>query len=98
MRIVPVRRATYARSMASLTRTEAVARAELIAVREYRVDLDLTDTAEGDGFNSTTTVLFSCRRPGEPTLIDCVLTLGWDLVFVQFTRDSPRERIFEFQL
>jgi aminopeptidase N len=56
--------------MASLTRTEAVARAELIAVREYRVDLDLTDTAEGDGFDSTTTVVFSCRRPGEPTFVE----------------------------
>ena len=53
-----------------LTRTEAVARADLIAVQEYRVDLDLTDTAASDGFDSTTTVLFSCHRPGESTFVE----------------------------
>jgi aminopeptidase N len=56
--------------MPSLTRTEAAARADLIAVQEYRVDLDLTDTAEADGFDSTTTVLFSCHRPGESTSVE----------------------------
>jgi len=56
--------------MPSLTRTEAVARADLIAVQEYRIDLDLTDTAASDGFDSTTTVLFSCHRPGGSTFVE----------------------------
>jgi aminopeptidase N len=56
--------------MASLTRTEAVARAELIQVDAYRIDLDLTEAATAERFDSTTTVTFSCRRPGERTFVE----------------------------
>src|SRR4051794_37528660 len=54
-------------SVPNLTRDEATARAELLAVASYDLQLDVTDGAGHAGattFRSTTTVEFSCRRPG----------------------------------
>jgi aminopeptidase N len=59
----------------NLTRTQAAARAELLAVQTYDLQLDVTDGGGKPGehtFRSTTTVEFSCRRPGESTFIDLV--------------------------
>jgi aminopeptidase N len=56
--------------MPSLTRDEAVARAELLRVHAYDIDLDLTAAAEADAFSSTTTVRFSCARPGDQTFVE----------------------------
>ena len=53
---------------ANLTRDEARTRAELIKVRSYRVELDLTggDTT----FRSISTVAFDCARPGSGTFLN----------------------------
>ncbi|MDT7596866.1 MAG: aminopeptidase [Pseudonocardiales bacterium] len=62
-------------SVPNLTQEQAVERAALLDVDSYTVDLDLTD---GDGkpgegtFRSTTTVRFSCQRPGASSWIDVV--------------------------
>jgi aminopeptidase N len=59
----------------NLTRTDAEARAELLAVQSYDLQLDVTDGAghPGEGtFLSTTTVEFSCRQAGADTFIDLV--------------------------
>jgi aminopeptidase N len=58
----------------NLTRDEATARAALIDVTSYTVDLDLTK-AEQDGirtFGSTSTIAFTCREPGAETWVDLV--------------------------
>src|SRR4051794_7793820 len=56
--------------MASLRQDEAIARAELLRVDAYRIELDLT-AARGSGrFGSTTTVRFSCARPGADTFAE----------------------------
>ncbi len=54
----------------NLTRDEAAARAALLDVTSYTVDLDLTgaDTT----FDSTTTLEFTCREPGSSTFADLV--------------------------
>jgi aminopeptidase N len=52
----------------NLTRDEAHDRAQLINVRSYRVDLDLT--GDDKVFRSLTTVTFGCSRPGAGTFID----------------------------
>jgi aminopeptidase N len=57
----------------NLTRDDARARAELLHVESYDIAVDLTD---GGGkpsersFRSTTTIRFSCTRPGESTFVD----------------------------
>jgi len=53
---------------ANLTRDEARTRAELIKVRSYRVELDLTggDTT----FRSISTVAFDCVQPGSGTFLN----------------------------
>jgi aminopeptidase N len=52
----------------NLTREEAVARARLLSVQSYRVDLDLT---RGDQFfGSVTEVAFECHEPGAQTFIE----------------------------
>jgi aminopeptidase N len=59
----------------NLTRDDAAARAQLLAVDSYDVQFDLTDGAGHAGertFGSTTTVRFTCRRPGADTFIDLV--------------------------
>ena len=54
----------------NLTRDEAAARAAILDVTSYTVDLDLTtgDTT----FGSTTTIRFTCREPGAETFADLV--------------------------
>ncbi len=54
----------------NLTRDEASARAALLAVASYDVDLDLTTGEET--FRSTTTLRFSCREPGSRTFAELV--------------------------
>ncbi len=59
----------------NLTQKHAIERAALLEVDSYTVELDLTDGAgtPGEGtFRSTTTVRFSCRRPGAASWIDLV--------------------------
>src|SRR5215831_2828252 len=56
--------------MASLTRSEAIVRAGLLRVQGYHIDLDLSDAIGSDRFESTTTITFSCLRPGEPTFVE----------------------------
>src|SRR5690242_15598086 len=54
--------------MPSLTRVEAAERAALLSVDGYLVDLDLTT---GDvEFGATTTVRFTCARPGADTFVE----------------------------
>jgi aminopeptidase N len=59
----------------NLTRVDAAARAELLAVQSYDIQLDVTD---GDGhpgertFRSVTTVEFEASRAGAETFIDLV--------------------------
>ncbi len=54
----------------NLTRDEAAARAALLAVQHYAVDLDLT-TGETT-FASRTTVTFDCHSPGVGSFIDLI--------------------------
>jgi aminopeptidase N len=59
----------------NLTRTDAAARAELLAVQRYDIQLDVTDGAGRPGertFRSVTTVEFTAGRPGADTFIDLV--------------------------
>ena len=54
----------------NLTRDEATARAALLDVQSYAVDLDLTTSEKT--FGSTTTIRFTCRQPGSGTFVDLV--------------------------
>ncbi|NHI19074.1 aminopeptidase N [Phycicoccus endophyticus] len=54
--------------MPSLTHDEALSRAALVAVEAMEVDLDLDRGPEV--FGSRTTITFTCRRPGESTVVD----------------------------
>jgi len=54
----------------NLTRDEAAARAALIDVESYTVELDLT-TSETT-FRSTTVIQFTCREAGSSTFVDLV--------------------------
>ena len=57
----------------NLTRDDAAARADLLSVDSYTVELDLTDGAGAPGagtFRSRTVVRFSCSRPGSETFVD----------------------------
>lgn len=58
----------------NLTREEATARAALIDVSSYTVDLDLTKAVESgiQAFGSTSTIAFTCREPGAETWVDLV--------------------------
>ncbi|MFE7720881.1 aminopeptidase N [Nocardia rhizosphaerihabitans] len=64
-------------SAPNLTRDQAVERAATVAVRNYRIELDLTDQPRGAGsavsdtFGSKTTVTFTAT-PGASTFIDLV--------------------------
>jgi aminopeptidase N len=53
----------------NLTRDEARARAQLLEVVSYTVDLDLRPTT---AFGSTTVLRFTCRQPGASTFADLV--------------------------
>lgn len=54
--------------MANLTRSEAEARSALIDVTAYRVELDLAQGATT--FESSSTVRFTCAKPGASTFLD----------------------------
>ncbi|GAA1154530.1 aminopeptidase N [Ornithinicoccus hortensis] len=58
--------------MANLTRTDAQARAALVDVTAYTVDLDLSggDRGSQTTFGSTVTIGFGCREPGASTFLD----------------------------
>src|SRR5688572_16701738 len=58
----------------NLTRDEAQARAELLDVDSYTVELDLSGAPDGGTprFGSTTVIRFGCRRPGSSTFADLV--------------------------
>jgi aminopeptidase N len=56
--------------MPDLTRDEAAARAALLRVHRYEIDLDLTGAVDGGTFASTTSVRFACNRPGATTFVD----------------------------
>src|SRR5262245_30038459 len=59
----------------NLTHTNARARAELLEVTAYEVEIDLTDGAGRPGertFRSRTTVRFQARRAGAETFIDLI--------------------------
>jgi aminopeptidase N len=59
----------------NLTRPDARARAELLAVRAYEVELDLTDGGGKPGertFRSRTTITFTASRPGAETFVDVI--------------------------
>src|SRR5690349_13440065 len=54
--------------MASLTRTEARLRSELLTVERMEVELDLDQGPER--FSSRTTIGFRCAEPGASTFLD----------------------------
>ncbi|MEO5651688.1 MAG: aminopeptidase N [Marmoricola sp.] len=54
----------------NLTREEAHTRAQVLSVDSYTVELDLTTSDRT--FASTTTIEFSCARPGAGTFVDLV--------------------------
>ena len=54
----------------NLTRDEAATRSTLVKTHSYRIDLDLTTSAET--FIAKTTVKFSGLKPGESTFIDAL--------------------------
>jgi aminopeptidase N len=56
--------------MPSLTRLEAVARAAVLHIDRYEIDLDLTSAPAGGTFDSTTIVRFSCSDPGTTTFVE----------------------------
>ncbi len=62
-------------SVPNLTREDAQARADLLDIGSYDVELDLTDGGgkPGEGtFRSRSTVRFGCRRPGEGSYVDVI--------------------------
>ena len=59
----------------NLTRDDARARAELLHVHSYDLELDLTDQGGKPGdrtFRSTSTITFTATRPGEGTFVDVI--------------------------
>ncbi|MGW1886453.1 aminopeptidase N [Streptomyces sp. NPDC001970] len=56
----------------NLTREEAQARARLLTVDSYEIDLDLTGAQEGGTYRSVTTVRFDSAEDGAETFIDLV--------------------------
>ncbi|MFI2455883.1 aminopeptidase N [Streptomyces sp. NPDC019539] len=56
----------------NLTREEAQARARLLTVDSYEIDLDLTGAQEGGTYRSVTTVRFDSAEHGAETFIDLV--------------------------
>jgi aminopeptidase N len=64
----------------SLTHTEAIARAELLHVSRYDIDLDLTGARELTYFTSTTRVRFTCRAPGAQSFVELMAASILELV------------------
>ena len=56
--------------MSNLTLVEATARAALLRVERYQVELDFTGARAGGTFGSTTVVRFGCTEPGGSTFVD----------------------------
>jgi len=54
----------------NIKQVEAAERSEIVKVKSYRIDLDLTTGAEN--FRVKTTVAFAGLKPGATTFIDCV--------------------------
>ena len=57
---------------ASLTQDEARERAALIEVERYDITVDLRELADGDRWQATSQVTFTCRTPGAATFVDVV--------------------------
>ncbi|MFJ5260135.1 aminopeptidase N [Streptomyces sp. NPDC088387] len=55
----------------SLTQTEAEGRASLLTVERYDVAVDLSDLLTGSRVRCTSTITFTCHRPGAETFADC---------------------------
>jgi len=74
----------------NLTRDEAAQRADLLDVSTYDVTLDLTtsDTT----FASSTTIRFSCRKPGASTFADLVRATVHEIVLNGRTLDPSSYR------
>ncbi|MGN6444074.1 aminopeptidase N [Amnibacterium sp.] len=58
--------------MSSLTRAEAEARAALLTVDRYDIDVDLTGLLDGDTVRTTSRITFSAAEPGAATFVDVV--------------------------
>ncbi|MHA7207998.1 aminopeptidase N [Arthrobacter sp. MDT1-65] len=58
----------------NLGRDEAAARSDLLRTESYAVDLDLSGARDPGvaTYRTTTTVTFSCRRPGSSTFLDFI--------------------------
>ena len=54
----------------NIKQVEAADRSQIVKVKSYRIDLDLTTGAEN--FRVKTTVAFDGLKPGATTFIDCV--------------------------
>jgi aminopeptidase N len=57
-------------TVTSLTRPEAEARARMLTVSRYDIEIDLTGLLEGEVWKSKATVMFSCGEPGASTFVD----------------------------
>jgi aminopeptidase N len=57
---------------ASLTEQEARERAGLIEVERYDIRVDVRELVDGDRWQATSSVTFTCRRPGASTFVDIV--------------------------
>ncbi len=56
----------------SLTQQEARDRAALLDVERYDIRVDVRGLIEGDRWQATSSVAFTCREPGASTFVDCV--------------------------
>ena len=86
----PRRRVRRSVSQNNLHRDEAAARAALLTVQSYDVELDLTDGAGAPGegtFRTTTVVRFTCAEPGAATYLDLTAPAVPRLV-LQGSRDT----------
>ncbi|MGZ5405315.1 MAG: aminopeptidase N, partial [Nocardioides sp.] len=59
-------------TVASLTRPEAEERSALLSVDRYDITADLRGLLDGEVWEATSTVRFSCREPGASTFVDAV--------------------------
>jgi len=59
-------------TVTSLTRSEAEARARKLSVSRYDIEIDLTGLLDGEVWESTSTITFSCAEPGAGTFVDAV--------------------------
>jgi aminopeptidase N len=56
----------------NITRAEARSRSRILRVRDYRIELDLSEAARASTFPSRTTVRFACAEPGSDSWIDLI--------------------------